>query len=55
MGDTWLRSLKKFSFFFLFFSPSGYQDYLQKTVVISLCTLELTPPILYNPIVFMPA
>lgn len=32
-----------------------YLDYLQKTVVMSFCTLELTPPILYSPIVFMPA
>lgn len=28
--------------------------YLQKNVLISFCTLELTPPILYRPIVFMP-
>lgn len=44
------------SAFFLTKSPfPSFQGYLQKTVVISFCTLELTPPILYSPIVFMPA
>lgn len=44
------------SFFFFTKSPfPSFQGYLQKTVVISFCTLELTPPILYSPIVFMPA
>lgn len=28
--------------------------YLQNTVLISFCTLELTPPILYSPIALMP-
>lgn len=33
----------------------GYKCSLQKTVVISFCTLELTPPIRYSPSVLIPA
>lgn len=48
--------LSFYSAFFLTKSPfPSFQGYLQKTVVISFCTFELTPPILYSPIVFMPA